>query len=167
MRIELRERPFDEFRELASQQSLLAAGSYGACALFSGSMRDLNDGEAEAVERIYLEHYPGMTEDFLRRIAGRARERWELRDALLLHRVGEVVPGESIVLIAVWARHRAPAFAACRFLLEELKARAPFWKKEYARQGGRERWVGQDWSGRAPAAESPAAKADAEADAEA
>ncbi|HLE94240.1 MAG TPA: molybdenum cofactor biosynthesis protein MoaE, partial [Sulfuricaulis sp.] len=77
-----------------------------------------------------LEHYPGMTEKHLQLIHDEAGQRWEILDALVIHRVGEIRPGEPIVLVAVWSAHRAAAFEACRYLIEELKTRAPFWKNE-------------------------------------
>lgn len=137
MRVELRQSPFDPYAEAAAFQRGLKAGSWGATAVFVGSMRDFNLGVG--VERMFLEHYPGMTEDHLDRIAEQARKRWSLVDLLLLHRVGEVALGEAIVLTAAWAEHRVDAFAACRFMIEDLKLRAPFWKKEFTAQG--QRWV--------------------------
>ncbi|MGY6216235.1 molybdenum cofactor biosynthesis protein MoaE [Methylolobus aquaticus] len=111
--------------------------SAGALATFIGTMRDFNEGDT--VTRMTLEHYPGMTERQLAAIVETARARWQFIDALVIHRVGEVWPGDPIVLVGVWSSHRAAAFDACRYLMEELKSRAPFWKKETL--GARERWV--------------------------
>lgn len=113
------------------------AGAYGALASFVGYMRDFN--AAEAVREMHLEHYPGMTEKSLEDIVDAARTRRPLLDALVLHRIGTLHPGDPIVLVAVWAEHRAAAFDACREIMESLKSRAPFWKKETLEHGTR--WV--------------------------
>jgi molybdopterin synthase catalytic subunit len=100
-------------------------------------MRDLNEG-AE-VKGMTLEHYPEMTRRHLERVAAEARARWALEDVLVVHRHGDLAPGDPIVLVAAWSAHRGAAFEACRYLIEELKHRAPFWKKEQGPAG--ERWV--------------------------
>ena len=115
----------------------------GAAATFVGSMRDFNEGDA--VTSMVLEHYPGMTEQHLEAIAEDARQRWQLDDVLIAHRVGEVFPGDAIVLVAVWSAHRAHAFESCRHIMEDLKSRAPFWKKERTADG--ERWVANNTPG--------------------
>lgn len=137
--IELRDAAFDPYAELVRHQeaSLARTGRYGATCVFVGTMRDFNEGDA--IRAMVLEHYAGMTERQLERIVAEAGRRWELLDVLLLHRVGAIVPGQPIVLVAVWAAHRGAAFDACRYLIEELKHRAPFWKKELLEHG--ERWV--------------------------
>jgi molybdopterin synthase catalytic subunit len=139
MSVHLRPAPFDPWAELQDfQADRLGAGSFGATASFVGTMRDFNDGSDVVAMR--LEHYPGMTERHLEQIIETARSRWPVSECLIVHRVGEIDPGQPIVLTAVWSAHRAAAFDACRFLMEELKHRAPFWKKE--RLGsGEERWV--------------------------
>lgn len=138
MRFEVRGEPFDPYFELCRYQDQRGqAGTFGATASFVGSMRDMND--SAAVETMTLEHYAGMTEKYLSRIGEEARSRWDILDLLVIHRVGDLAPGDPIVLIAVWAGHRGPAFEACRYLIEELKSRAPFWKKE--RSGHNARWV--------------------------
>ncbi|HEX2238294.1 MAG TPA: molybdenum cofactor biosynthesis protein MoaE [Gammaproteobacteria bacterium] len=139
MHIEIREAPFDPWRELAyyQQDTLNAAGKYGATAVFVGSMRDFNEGEQ--VTAMTLEHYPAMTEKHLREIAYQARVRWDIIDVLILHRVGEIRPNDPIVLVAVWSAHRAAAYDANRFIMEDLKSKAPFWKKETLKKGSR--WV--------------------------
>lgn len=128
---------FVPWQVLEQHQISLAAGSFGACANFVGSMRDFNAGDA--VSTMTLEHYPAMTQHYLDTLCTQTIDRWSLVDALIIHRVGLIKPGESIVLTAAWAAHREAAFEACRFLMEELKANAPFWKKEQTREG--ERWV--------------------------
>lgn len=109
----------------------------GAVVAFVGTVRDMNEGSS--VASMELEHYPGMTEKALEAIVGQARARWELLDALVIHRVGLLQPLEQIVLVAVTARHRGEAFAACEFIMDYLKTQAPFWKKEQTPQGAR--WV--------------------------
>jgi molybdopterin synthase catalytic subunit len=140
VRVEVREAPFDPWGELAAWTPLAAeagAGGYGATAVFVGTMRDFNG--PDPVREMTLEHYPGMTERYLERIAAEATARWGLLDVLVVHRVGRLLPGDPIVLVAARSAHRAAALDACRYLIEELKHRAPFWKKE-AVPGG-ERWV--------------------------
>ncbi len=139
MRIELRETPFDPLAEASRYQASRCAlnGHYGATALFVGTVRD--DNEQAMISRMTLEHYPGMTERQLQRIVATADQEWPLLDALVLHRVGTLQPNDPIVLVAVWSVHRAEAFAACRFIMEELKAKAPFWKREETTAGAR--WV--------------------------
>ena len=110
------------------QKHELQAGKFGATATFIGTMRDYNVGDT--VKSMFLEYYPNMTEKYLQQISDTALQRWDILDTLIIHRVGEILPGDNIVLVAVWAGHRAPAFDACRFLMEELKAKAPFWKRE-------------------------------------
>jgi len=109
----------------------------GAVASFVGLVRDLNDGAA--VGAMTLEHYPGMTEKAIAAIVEEARGRWEVIDCTVIHRVGELRPGDQIVLVAVASGHRGDAFAACEFIMDYLKTRAPFWKKEQTPEGAR--WV--------------------------
>jgi len=109
----------------------------GAVASFIGVCRDVNDGGA--VTQMTLEHYPGMTEKALEKIVAEARERWKVMDVLVVHRVGELKPTDQIVLVLVAGAHRGEAFAACEFIMDYLKTRAPFWKKEQTPQGSR--WV--------------------------
>ena len=145
MRIEVRAQAFDPWVEIGRYQTgvLSEQSRYGATAVIVGTMRDVN--EAAAVHAMTLEHYPGMTERHLQRITEEAMGRWDIIDILILHRVGELHPGEPIVLIAVWSAHRAAAFEACRFLIEDLKSRAPFWKKERLDAGFR--WVEKNTPG--------------------
>ncbi len=109
----------------------------GAIATFVGTVRDVNEGEG--VGSMTLEHYPGMTERALEEICAQARSRWNVFDALVVHRHGPLKPGDRIVLVVVTAAHRGEAFDACEFIIDYLKTRAPFWKKEATAQG--ERWV--------------------------
>ncbi|MDO6460631.1 molybdenum cofactor biosynthesis protein MoaE [Granulosicoccaceae sp. 1_MG-2023] len=139
MTVALKTAPYDAWDELkAYEQQRLTAGRYGACCAFTGTMRDFNEGDE--VKAMSLEHYPGMTECQLEAIADEASARWPLLDTLILHRVGDIQPGETIVLTACWSAHRAASFEACRFLMEALKSRAPFWKKETL-QDDSTRWV--------------------------
>lgn len=139
MKVEILDQPFDPLEAVRRYQEAMeeARGSYGATALFIGTMRDLNEGDA--VRRMTLEHYPDMTRRHLEKISEEALARWDILDTLIIHRVGELHPHDPIVLVAAWSTHRGEAFAACRYLIEELKSRAPFWKKEYLESG--ERWV--------------------------
>ena len=146
MKVELRATPFDPLLELECYQTGLderLSGRYGATAIFIGTMRDFNDGDT--VQEMTLEHYPGMTERHLQRIVESAAREWSLLDALLIHRIGALQPNDPIVLVAVWSAQRAEAFAACRFIMEELKSKAPFWKRERTAAGSR--WVAHNTPG--------------------
>jgi molybdopterin synthase catalytic subunit len=109
----------------------------GAIAAFVGQVRDLNDGSQ--VSSLTLEHYPGMTEKALEDIVRQAEQRWDIFDALVIHRVGRLSPTDQIVLVIVSGAHRSEAFSACEFIMDYLKTEAPFWKKEQTQEG--ERWV--------------------------
>jgi molybdopterin synthase catalytic subunit len=109
----------------------------GAVASFIGVCRDSNDGDT--ITTMTLEHYPGMTERALENIVAEAKNRWDVMDVLVIHRVGELKPTDQIVLVVVTGSHRGAAFAACEFIMDYLKTRAPFWKKEATPQGAR--WV--------------------------
>ncbi len=109
----------------------------GAIASFVGLARDHNDGSGVAA--MTLEHYPGMTEKTLAELVADAQSRWTLLDVTLIHRVGRLLPGDPIVLVVVASSHRGEAFAACEYIMDALKTRAPFWKKEET--AGGERWV--------------------------
>jgi molybdopterin synthase catalytic subunit len=109
----------------------------GALASFVGLVRDRNDGSS--VQGMSLEHYPGMTEKALEDICAQAASRWRIIDALVIHRVGALRPGDRIVLVGVTSAHRGDAFEACEFIMDFLKTRAPFWKREETPQGAR--WV--------------------------
>ena len=126
---------FDVARELGA----LRAGNraIGAVAAFVGTVRDVN--ENAEVATMTLEHYPGMTERALADIVDAAKSRWDIVDALVIHRVGALKPADQIVLVGVTSAHRGEAFAAYEFIIDYLKTRAPFWKKEDTAAGGR--WV--------------------------
>ncbi|NKB37055.1 MAG: molybdenum cofactor biosynthesis protein MoaE [Gammaproteobacteria bacterium] len=155
MLIEIRQKAFQPLTEIeAYERAFLSPGKFGATASFVGTMRDYNDGES--VQGMTLEHYPGMTEKHLKIICDTALERWTIVDVLLLHRVGKIDIGDPIVLVAVWTAHRGDAFDACRFIMEDLKSKAPFWKKESVNSG--ERWVENNTDGYAENNEQEAIK---------
>jgi molybdopterin synthase catalytic subunit len=142
MLIRVQDVPFDPWKEVDAYISEIydISGKYGGVAVFVGHMRDFNQGSD--VAEMTLEHYPGMTERHLEKIAREAMNRWPLLDVLVIHRVGRIRPNEPIVLVAAWSAHRDDAFSGARFLIDELKTRAPFWKKEQLGSG--ERWVEQE-----------------------
>ncbi|HEX8885865.1 MAG TPA: molybdopterin synthase catalytic subunit MoaE [Noviherbaspirillum sp.] len=125
--------------DLSTEVRQLRAGrpEVGAVATFIGTVRDINEGAS--VAEMELEHYPGMTEKALEDIVERARGRFNLADALVIHRVGPLLPQEQIVLVVTLSAHRGEAFAACEFIMDYLKSEAPFWKKEQTPEGAR--WV--------------------------
>ena len=133
--VRVQEADFDIGRELDKLTG--ARTDAGALASFVGLVRDGNDGRG--VSAMTLEHYPGMTEKALEAICVEATKRWDILDTLVIHRVGALRPGERIVLVGVTSAHRGAAFAACEFIMDYLKTRAPFWKKESTPEG--ERWV--------------------------
>lgn len=148
MKIVVQSEPFSPWALLTDYEAELlkrhGQGKHGASAVFVGSMRDLNEGDA--VQGMFLEHYPGMTEKTLQGIAETLSREWNLIDLLLVHRVGALHPGEPIVLVAVWSAHRKAAFEACRALMETLKSKAPFWKREQLADGS-QRWVEKNTAG--------------------
>jgi len=109
----------------------------GAVVTFTGKVRNHNLGDSVAA--LTLEHYPGMTEKALQEIVDEARSRWPLQRVSVIHRIGELFPGEEIVFVGVTSAHRGSAFAAAEFIMDYLKTRAPFWKREATEQG--DRWV--------------------------
>jgi molybdopterin synthase catalytic subunit len=125
--------------DLSTEIAALRAGraGVGAVVSFVGTVRDINQGTG--VSSLTLEHYPGMTEKSLQAIVAQATSRWQLDEVLVIHRVGPLQPLDQIVLVAVTSAHRGEAFEACEFVMDWLKTRAPFWKKEATPQG--ERWV--------------------------
>ena len=135
MKISVQTEPFD----IGSETAAISQGrtDIGAIASFIGLARDTNGGNE--VSAMTLEHYPAMTEKALTAIVDEALQRWVLLDVTLIHRIGRLLPGDTIVLVIVASSHRAEAFAACEFLMDALKTRAPFWKKEETMEG--ERWV--------------------------
>jgi molybdopterin synthase catalytic subunit len=126
---------FDAGAEIAALRR--ADSRIGAIASFIGVVRDVNEGDS--VSEMTLEHYPGMTERALAQIVAEAKARWDIIDILVVHRVGRLAPTDQIVLVVVTGAHRGEAFAACEFVMDYLKTRAPFWKKEATAEGTR--WV--------------------------
>ncbi len=135
MAVRVQEADFDVGAELAALRR--GDARIGAIASFVGVVRDINDGAG--VSEMTLEHYPGMTEKALEAIVAEAKARWEIFDALVVHRFGCLLPTEQIVLVAVTGAHRGETFAACEFVMDYLKTRAPFWKREVTPDGAR--WV--------------------------
>ena len=133
--VRIQEEPFDAGALVAETHR--ANPKVGAVASFIGLVRDINEGSD--VSEMTLEHYPGMTERAIENICREAAERWDVLDARVVHRVGTLRPTDSIVIVVVASGHRGDAFAACEFIMDFLKTRAPFWKKE--RTAGGERWV--------------------------
>ncbi|WP_417628763.1 molybdenum cofactor biosynthesis protein MoaE [Pararhodobacter aggregans] len=133
MAIRVQAEPFDYGAECNAFAA--ACGGAGAVVTFCGLVRD-EDGRLSGME---IEHYPGMTERALAAIEAEARARWSLTETLILHRHGPMQPGEAIMMVATASRHRGDAFAAAEFLMDYLKSRAPFWKKEFG--AGGEAWV--------------------------
>lgn len=130
MRVVVQEAAFDFGAE--AQEFAAGHSEMGAVVTFTGIVRDTGTARLEAME---IEHYPGMTEAALTRIAQEATARWSLGDALVIHRYGRLWPGEMIMMVATAARHRADAFQAAEFLMDYLKSRAPFWKREITAEG--------------------------------
>lgn len=135
MAVRVQTEDFDAGAEITRLR--MAHPGIGAVVAFIGQVRDLSDGEN--LRAMTLEHYPGMTERSLESIVTQARARWEIVDALVVHRVGRLAPQDQIVLVAVSSAHRSAAFAACEFIIDYLKTEAPFWKKEETASGPR--WV--------------------------
>jgi molybdopterin synthase catalytic subunit len=135
MTVRVQQQDFDLGAELLALRQ--GNPKIGAIASFLGLVRDINEGDS--VAGMSLEHYPGMTEKSLERIVEQARTRWDIFDALVIHRVGDLQPTDQIVLVAVTSAHRGEAFAACEFIMDYLKTEAPFWKREQTPSGAR--WV--------------------------
>lgn len=144
MPIEIRTSSFDPWDEIKfHQQKMDKAGQYGATASFVGTMRDFNEGQN--VQSMTLEHYPEMTEKHLEKICKDAHQKWDLIESLVIHRVGLIEVSDPIVLVCVWSAHRAESFDACRFIMEDLKSKAPFWKQETTTEG--KRWIEKNTPG--------------------
>ena len=146
MTIKISVEVFDPFQEIQAYQNarLSNNGAVGATSIFIGTMRDFNEGAA--VRGMNLEYYPGMTEKQLDTIVTEAQRQWHFIDSLVIHRVGDILPNEPIVLVAVWSSHRGDAFDASRYIMEALKSKAPFWKKELLVTEN-ERWVANNTNG--------------------
>ena len=134
MTVRVQQEPFD----FGAEANAFATGrtDAGAVVTFTGIVRDLARGD---LDRMVIEHYPGMTERALEKIEADARARWDLRDVLIIHRFGAMGPGDMIMMVATASPHRVDAFEAAEFLMDFLKSRAPFWKKEITQSG--EAWV--------------------------
>ncbi len=148
MKVEIFDKSYDPWQEAQRyQKNYLEEGKFGAMALFIGTMRDLNEGDG--VASMTLEHYPEMTQKHLEKIAKDAMDKFDVLDVMLMHRVGQVFPSDPIVCVAVWSVHRATAYDANRFVIEDLKAKAPFWKKEIleGEQENSMRWVEKNTPG--------------------
>lgn len=143
MTIIIRTETFEPWQEIQQYQDVIPSG-YGATSIFIGTMRDFNDGDE--VKAMTLEHYAGMTEKQLEKIVTDAKQQWAVLDTLIVHRVGNILPNEPIVLVSVWTLHRGDAFDACRYIMEALKSHAPFWKKEQLITD-EERWVTHNTDG--------------------
>lgn len=127
----------DDFDTAAVHRELLdGRHDVGAVATFIGLVRDLEGG---GLRQLRLEHYAGMTEKALQTIAEKACQRWQVLDLAIVHRIGDLSPGDQIVMVSVLGAHRGDAFCACEFIMDFLKTDAPFWKKETSESG--ERWV--------------------------
>jgi len=132
--------PLELIQQYQIQLENKKKGQYGATAIFIGTMRDFN--EDRRVTAMTLEHYPGMTEVALEAICEEAKQKWPVLEVLVVHRVGAIKPSDSIVLVAVWSAHRAEAYEANRYIMEALKSKAPFWKKEATPNG--DKWVSKN-----------------------
>ncbi|AOY89044.1 molybdenum cofactor biosynthesis protein MoaE [Marinobacter salinus] len=128
---------FDSAVEYAQLRS--SGAGTGAIATFTGLVRD--SGDMKGVTGLYLEHYPGMTEEVIGGLVDDASKRWDVRKARVIHRVGRLALQDQIVFVGVCSAHRSDAFAACQFIMDALKTSAPFWKKEITESG--EHWVEQ------------------------
>jgi molybdopterin synthase catalytic subunit len=135
MTVKVQTEDFDIAAEIAALRT--DNPKIGAIASFIGLVRDVNEGDT--VAEMTLEHYPGMTEKALEEIIVTARQRWDIFDPVIVHRVGTLRPLDQIVLVIVASAHRGEAFAACEYLMDYLKTQAPFWKKESTPSGAR--WV--------------------------
>ena len=135
IKVAIQNEDFDVAREIESLTR--GRGDVGALVTFTGLCRD----EAGTLEALELEHYPGMAENEILRVAQQAAARWPLLGATAIHRYGKVLPGENIVLVIATSPHRRAAFEAAEYIMDYLKTRAPFWKKEHRRDGSVGEWV--------------------------
>ncbi len=139
MKVFITKDALDPYKEIVEfERNELPAGKHGGVVSFVGTMRDFNDGQDVAA--MDLDYYPGMTEHHIERVCQEAIDEWDVMDALVVHRVGKMVPTDPIVLVAVWSAHRKDAFDACRYIINYLKESAPFWKCEVT-TSGEKHWV--------------------------
>lgn len=135
--ISIQQQDFDSGAEYAALRD--SGAGTGAIVTFTGLVRD--SGDLEGVRGLFLEHYPGMTEQVIGQLVEEASRRWDVRKARVIHRVGELLLSDQIVFVGVCSAHRGDAFAACQYIMDALKTSAPFWKKEITTDG--EHWVEQ------------------------
>ncbi|MGM0767864.1 MAG: molybdenum cofactor biosynthesis protein MoaE [Pseudomonadota bacterium] len=135
--VSVQEQDFDAATEYHALRD--SGAGTGAIATFTGLVRD--SGDREGVTGLFLEHYPGMTEQVITGLIAEASQRWDVRKARVVHRIGELALSDQIVFVGVCSAHRGDAFAACAFIMDALKTSAPFWKKELSEAG--EHWVEQ------------------------
>ena len=126
--VEILEQPFDAFEKVKAHQRQMSAENSGALSLFVGTMRDFNRNKE--VQSMWLEHYPEMTHRYITAQLDEVHSHYQINDIYIVHRIGMVYPADTIVAVAVWAAHRKDAIAANHYLVEQLKSKAPFWKKE-------------------------------------
>lgn len=144
MLVEIRSQGFNPWREVENyQDAQLTKNRYGATCVFTGTMRDFHQGQT--IESMTLEYYPGMTEKQLQKLVQASVVAHQLLDALVIHRVGTILPNDTIVAVATWSGHRKAAFESCREIMEALKSKAPFWKQEQTDTGSR--WVEKNTEG--------------------
>lgn len=145
MKVELFENPFDPWQWVKSYQDVQVElkNKVGATSVFIGTMRDFN--QDDNVQSMILEHYPGMTEKHLNNLGLAAIQKWNIIDICIAHRFGTIYPGDAIVCVAVWSIHRKEAYEANRMVMEDLKSKTPFWKKEQLQKSAR--WVEKNTEG--------------------
>lgn len=139
MKVFITKETLDPYKEVMEyEKNSLPVGKHGGVVTFVGTMRDFNDGQD--VRAMNLDYYPGMTEYHIERVCQEAMDEWDIMDCMVGHRVGEMVPTDPIVLVAVWSAHRKDSFDACRYIINYLKESAPFWKCEVT-TAGQKHWV--------------------------
>ncbi|MFQ5468736.1 MAG: molybdenum cofactor biosynthesis protein MoaE [Gammaproteobacteria bacterium] len=139
MKVAITASALDPYKEVVDyEKEALPTGKHGGVVTFVGTMRDFNDGQD--VVAMNLDYYPGMTEQHIERVCQEAIDRWDIMDTLVVHRVGDMVPTDPIVLVAAWSAHRKDSFDACRYIINYLKESAPFWKCEVDTEG-KKHWV--------------------------
>lgn len=146
MAVKICSESFDPWLEVSAYQQAhkQMAGSFGATNIFIGTMRDFNEGDD--IVGMNLEHYSGMTEKQLQKVLDEVQNQWPVINVLIVHRVGDILPNDPIVLVAVWTSHRGDAFDASRYIIEALKFRVPFWKKEILKSA-QQRWLQKNTDG--------------------
>ncbi len=139
MKVDILKDALDPYKAIMDyEKEALPPGKHGGIVSFIGTMRDFNDGHD--VQAMRLDYYPGMTEMHIEKVMQEAHDRWDIMDSYVAHRVGDMVPTDPIVLVAVWSAHRRDSFDACRYIINYLKDSAPFWKCEVT-NSGESRWV--------------------------